>query len=149
MTNLAMLRDIGSHIKATTAVKGAVRAAGTFNGPGIDRTQGASNQMVQSLVLMGQVGATTGTPTSFTVDVKIQHSDDDGATDAYADLDLSAAIAQLTAIDTEAEVNINLHQLGAKKWVRAVMDVAFVGGTSPDAETSATFVLGGGTDNPL
>lgn len=148
MGNLAMLRDLGASIKLTKGVKAADRSAGTTNGPGIDRTQGDNEQMLDSLVLYASTGAVSGSPTAQTVDAKIQHSDDDGASDAYADLDASAAITQITAADSEAEVDVNLHQLGAKKWVRVVLEVGFTGGTSPTIESDAVVALGGAYKKP-
>jgi hypothetical protein len=70
--------------------------------------------------------ATNGT--SPTLDIKIQHSDDDGATDTYDDVS-GGAFTRVTDADTSAAVvqAITVDKNKLKKYVRVAKDI---GGTS-------------------
>jgi hypothetical protein len=128
--------DVGSAIVAKIGA-GPHTAAGTVNGSAIDR------QGKDSCVLVATSGAATGTPTSFTYDSKLQQSDD-GST-GWADIS-GAAVAQITADATQKSVNVDL--TGAKRYIRAVDVVAFVGGTSPTLPSGSVVVLGGSEVEP-
>ena len=134
--------EIGSHINAT---KGGVPAILSGTDAGTDQT-GFDRTGYGSGVLAVNVGAATGTPDSFTVDMKIRHCDT--VNGSYADFTPntgSAAITQMTAAGF-ASVNVNL--LGAKQFVCVKTAVAFVGGASPKVPIAASFVLGGAVTEP-
>lgn len=141
------INQIGAYVAAKQALVPLANAAGTRNGTGIDRSTVA---YAKSCVLVAQLGAATGTPTSFTHNLKIQHSSDNGSGDAWADYTPptgTAALAQQTAGSALVEKDIDL--TGAKQYVRVVETIAFVGGTSPALPASAAFVFGGGDSLPL
>ena len=125
--------EIGSHINAT---KGGVPAILSGTDAGTDQT-GFDRTGYGSGVLAVNVGAATGTPDSFTVDMKIRHCDT--VNGSYADF------TQMTAAGF-ASVNVNL--LGAKQFVCVKTAVAFVNGTSPKVPIAASFVLGGAVTEP-
>lgn len=134
--------DIGSHINCT---KGGVPAIASGTDAGTTQT-GFDRTGFESCVLAANVGAATGTPDSFTVDMKLQHSDVVGS--GYVDFTPntgSAAIAQATAAGFKS-VNINL--LGAKQFIAVKTTVAFVNGTSPKVPIAATLVMGGAVTEP-
>jgi hypothetical protein len=80
---------------------------------------------------------------SQTVATKLQDSAD-GST-GWADVSAAAA-TDLTADDTEDEVDIDLS--GAKRYVRAVTTVSFTAGTTPSIPVAATLVLAGKDELP-
>lgn len=130
--------NIGAYVKAVRGISPQDSAAATINGASIDRLG------FDSCVLHHTCGAASGTPTSFTAASKLQDSDD-GST-GWADL-TGAAATTLAADDTEAQKDIDL--TGAKRYIRVVETVAFVGGTSPKVEVAATVVLGGAVTKPV
>lgn len=113
-------------------------AAGTVTGSAID-VRGFTH-----LVLEGVSGVATGTPTSFTLDAKVTHSDASGGT--YTDFQpagtaVSGAIAQITADSTRKRKVVPLQ--GCKGFVKIVKVLAFVGGTSPTQPNYVGVTLGG------
>lgn len=109
----------------------------TINGTGIDRmTQGAQQGWL-SCILSLHSGAATGSPSSYTVDCKLQESDSSGS--GYTDIS-GAAVTQQTAAGF-GSVAVNLK--GCKRYIRAVVTVAITGGTSPTVPVSSTITLGG------
>ncbi|MEE9140513.1 MAG: hypothetical protein V3U18_07020 [Alphaproteobacteria bacterium] len=128
----ATQHDIGAEVKSVKGINPADSAAATINGPAIDRSG------FLSAVLHHASGAATGTPTAQTVDSKLQDSAD-GST-GWADI-TGAAAAQLTADDTDADVNVDFGT--TKKFIRVVTTVGFTGGTSPTIPVAATVMLGG------
>jgi hypothetical protein len=124
--------DIGSQIKNVTGVAPQAAAAGTINGPAIDR------RGLNSCVLFVTAGAATGAPTALTLDSKLQDSAD-GST-GWADLS-GAAITQIVAASTDKQVDVNLK--GAKAYIRVVQTTGFTGGTTPTLNQGATVTLGG------
>lgn len=129
--------DSGAFVKTVKGIPVTNASAGAINGAAIDR------QGFLSCELWHAAGAATGTPTSRTVDAKLQDSADGstGWADYNPDGAGSGAAAQLTANDTEARKAVNL--ASAKRWIRVVETVAFVGGTSPAIPVAAAVVLGG------
>jgi hypothetical protein len=81
---------------------------------------------------------TEGTPTSFTYDAKLEDSAD-GST-GWAAL-VGAAITQIVAASTAGYKDVDLSS--AKRYIRAVDVIAFVGGTSPKLNAAVAVVLGG------
>lgn len=135
--------NIGALIKVLRGIPPQDSAAATINGAAIDRL------LYESCVLHHTVGAASGTPDSFTVNTKLQHSPDGSAgwEDYVPGAAGSGAAAELNTDDTEAEQDIDLR--GAMRYIRAVSVVAFVNGTSPKIEVAATVVLGGAQDIPV
>lgn len=120
--------------EALSCVVPQAAAAGAINGTAID-TQGFGDAMV-----VVQVGATTGTPTSFTVNAKIQESAD-GST-GWVDV-TGDTIAAVIAANKTAEINVALRsRVAALRYFRVVLTPAFVAGTSPTIGVSALALLG-------
>lgn len=130
--------------RETAAVVRTVRAiapdeySASANGPAIDR-QGFANAE-----LFVDVGDVEGSPTAFTVNLKLQDSAD-GST-GWADLP-GAAIQQVSAANTQRTLSLNL--AGARRYVRAVLTISFTGGTSPNVAVAAALVLGGSDVRPV
>lgn len=132
--------NIGAYIKAVRGISPADSAAtgGTpIDGAAIDRLG------YGSAVLHHTCGAASGTPDSFTVDSKLQDSDD-GST-GWADV-TGAAATTLAADNAEAQKDVDLS--GAKRYIRVRTAVAFVNGTTPKVEVAATVILGGAVTKP-
>jgi hypothetical protein len=128
----------GPEVKNQLGTVPAASSAGTVNGTGIDR------RGFNFLILEAQTGVTTGTPTSFTMDVRLQHSDVVGS--GYTDYQpggvaTAGAVAQITAASSRRRKQIDLR--GAKAFVRVVNVIAFVGGTTPTLANVATMQLAG------
>lgn len=126
------LSEVGAYIKPAHGVSPAASAASTRTGSAIDRLG------YHSCVLSVQSGATSGSPTSFTLDAKLQDSAD-GSTD-WTDI-ADAAITALTAADSTGKVHVDL--AGARRYVRVSQTIAFVGGTAPTLGNAAQVILGG------
>lgn len=129
--------NVGALVKTFAGVAPVFSAAATINGPAIDRMG------YGSCVLQVQTGLDTGTPTTRSVIAKIQHSDDGSTnwTDLAVPVGGSFATTAITAVSTNAEVDVNL--AGAKRYIRSVVTIAFTGGTTPTVGVSSTVVLGG------
>ena len=125
--------DIGAAVKAIKGINPEDSAAQTINGPAVDRH---TYNLPRSAVVACQVGAETGSPTSKTVNYKLQDSPDNSTWADYG-----SAGTTITADDTDGELDLDLN--GADRYVRVVVTVAFVGGTSPTVPVGATLVLGG------
>jgi hypothetical protein len=104
---------------------------GTKNGDAVD-CQGISNDsVVQAAVLNG---AATGSPTSYSIDWKIQESDD-GST-GWTDC-VQMRETQVTADETPQL----LQARRSKRYVRVVAVVAFVNGSTPTIDIGAAVLL--------
>ena len=132
-----LFSDIGSNIKIVRVIAPHSNSGTSTNGPAIDRVGYAS------AVLYVDVGAVSGSPTSFTVDCKIQESSD-GST--WADVS-GASIETISAANTQKELNIDLR--GLKRYIRAVATVSFTGGSTPSVLVCASLVLGGASEYPI
>lgn len=124
--------NIAAYLKHARGIAPQDSAAATINGASHDR------QGYLSALLVAKNGAPSGTPTSYSVDAKIQDSAD-GST-GWADF-AGASVTQITADDTDRAKAVDLS--GAKRYIRVVVTVAFVGGTSPKVEVDADVILGG------
>ena len=130
-------QNIGSFIHAHSMLPPLANAAGTRNGNAVDRLQPGG--LAGSCLLVRNTGATTGTPSATTLDVKIQSSAD-GST-GWADV-TSGALAQKTTLTSLlAELDIDLSS--ALRYLRAVEVTAFTAGTSPATPNSVEIILGG------
>lgn len=136
--------DIGAYLEPALGIAPLAYSAGTTNGTGIDRLNTPSGQVYQyySGMLVEIVGVTTGAPTSFTVDAKIQDSADNSVFADYKPDGVNvAAIPTIVAASTVSRINFNLTT--ARRYLRVVQVVAFVGGASPTVAAGAAVILGG------
>lgn len=137
--NTATQHNIGAYVVVATSVAPQAASA-SVNGSGIDRF---AHNLPLSCVLHQVLGADSGSPSSFSVQTKLQHSPDDST---WADYDAPgsstvAETAALTAVSTENSVAIDLSS--ADRYVRAVTTISFTGGTSPTIDVAADIVFGG------
>lgn len=144
MLNLSSSFKTGSQFKPVIGTVPAAASAGTRNGSAINRRLSGSNALALSATLVAVTGAATGTPTTQTLDAKIQDSAD-GST-GWADYippdqATVGAITQITAVNTVGDVDVNL--AGAKQYIRVVEVLAFTGGTTPTLGVQTTVILGG------
>jgi hypothetical protein len=139
-------RDIGSYIHtANKSHSPAANAAGTRNGTALEIKD------TRSIVVTANIGATSGTPDSFSVAYKLQDSTD-GTTFADAtDADSNTAVLTVTTASSAGELDINLVKFcrEAATHIRFLETVAFVGGTSPTVLAGATITRGPGQNLPL
>jgi hypothetical protein len=140
--------NIGGDIKSNTSVRPVAQvAAASFSKKG----SGVDLQGKQSFVWHTLAGGTTGTPDSFSVNGKLQHSDVDSDL-SYEDVvanpqNASVAITAITAVDTDRRVEIDAR--GLKRYVRPVYTVAFVAGTTPAVLLASTIVTGDSVIKPV
>lgn len=141
---LANSQDIGSFILPKAGTVPAAVAAGTRNSAVIDRFGASGSSPAKSCVLVAQSGAATGTPTSFSLNAKLQHGALADGSD-MADL-ADAAVTAITAASTQSTKSVSLE--GAKRYIRTVEVTAFVGGTTPTLGATTAVILGGQPDLP-
>jgi len=133
--------DIGAFIKPVKMhVPVAVSGSSAVNATGIDRIGHAS------LALIACTGATSGTPDSFSLAIKVQDSADNSTFADYKPDGTNVASTTIIAADTLTELNVDLR--GARKYVRVVVTPTFVGGTSPSVLFSSAVALGGSQKIP-
>lgn len=119
-----------------SAIAGALDASGK-DGAGVD-TMGFNDAE-----LVACVGAVSGTPDSFTVTAALEDSDDDGVEDAYAPVLVGTDPVVLSIIVANGVARVALPEVGSRKrYVRVVLDAAFVAGTLPTVEAASFFLLG-------
>lgn len=129
--------NIGAFLAIRQGLAPLANAAGTRNGTGVDR------QLQRSVTIVCNTGAATGSPSSGTLDVKLQDSADNST---FADIS-GAAFSQKTT--TTAEIrSINVDLSGAARYVRVVEVTALTGGTSPTLPNSVSLVFGGSQELP-
>ena len=139
-------RNVGAQLTTNTQVEPQTVGAGTTDGTGFERMPDQSQDGLLSCVFAVSVGAGTVNGTD-SIDAVIQHSSDDGATDAYTDYtDPStgqpAAITTVEAASTTETVNVDLS--AAEQFVRAHL----TGNAAYSAETAAWFTFGGSALKP-
>lgn len=91
-------------------------------------------------------GVATGTPTSYTVDAKVQHCDTSGG--SYTDV-TGAAITQITADSKIATIRLMGFGTSLKRFIKVVVTPALSGGSSPKALISAAVQLGRANKEPV
>jgi len=130
------MKNITHAIKHVVAL--LVGTAGANNGTGIDRSG------YDEIKVLVSTGAATGTPTSYSVDAKLQDSADNSS---FADVS-DVEIKQITADNTTATMEkINCSTL--RRYVRVVTTPAYVGGTSPKVPVAVTVLLGQAKSEPV
>ncbi len=129
------MRSVYDSIKAVQSIRPVTQAAGTVNGNAIDCLG------YNSVMLSFEEGAITGTPATAAVDCKVQDSAD-GST-GWNDVS-GASITQQTSTtgNKSAQIRVEGVNLNTKRYLRAVVTVAFTGGSSPAAPISAVALLG-------
>lgn len=139
--------DIGAFIKANVqALAPASQVAGSRNGTAIDITD------FRSGVLVVNLGAVSGTPTTTSVTYALQSNTDGGSTGwaALKDQDGNGITLAVTAGGASQEKDFTLQYIPQDHlFVRVTETVAFTGGTAPAVLSSATFVLGGAQRLPI
>lgn len=99
----------------------------------------------KTLKAVCQVGATSGTPTSFTITFKVQQSAD-GSTGW---VDVTGASKVISAVGTLAEIRATDYAgVDTLRYLRLVATPAFVGGSSPTAMVSGVFDAGNAIIDP-
>lgn len=132
------MSQIGAFVDLKAGVVPAARSAGSVNGTGFDRTN------YQSCVLGVQTGAVTGAPDAQSATAKIQHSSDDGSSDAYADYTMPNGVAASLAVTGASSIGeLDVDLAGAKKYIRVVLTTAFTAGTAPTLADGAFLACGG------
>lgn len=89
-------------------------------------------------------GATSGTPDSFSVAGKLQHSDTTTDGD-FTDL-TGATTTAITAVGTLARKNVDL--TSAKRYIREVITPTYVGGSTPYVFVAGQVTLTGPSNPP-
>jgi len=145
--NFALGKKLGAIFKAFTGTKPAALAAGSRNGVGVDRAA-PGGVLYGGCTLVAKTGAETGGPSARTLDAKLQDSADNSTFADYKPDGVNvAAIAQIAAVDTVAEVDVDLSN--ARRYIRVVDTVGFTGGTTPTLGADTTLVLYGGDRAPV
>lgn len=129
-------RDIAFNLANRVGIAPQDASAGTVNGVGVDR---GSNE---SCMLAPVLGAVSGSPSSFSVTVTLEHADTQGG--SYTQFGTEEVV--LDSADSAAKLGFNLS--GAKKFVRASAAVAFTGGTTPSVLMSVPLVLANADELP-
>lgn len=133
------MRSVYDAIKSLLALS-PIAADAAQNGVAID-TQGYN-----SAAFVVTNGAATGSPTSYTVDAKVQESATSGGT--YADV-TGATITQITADAKEAVIRVEGLGTSRKRFLRIVVTPAMTGGTTPKALIGAVANLGRAFQEPV
>lgn len=139
MASSALFENVGAYIKADKTSDNTqlgnvpvAAAAGTRNGPAVDRRGYAS------CLLYCAAGAVAGSPSTQTLDAKIQDSAD-GST-GWADVS-GAAVTQITAANKMQVKAVSLSAV--KRYIRVVEVAAFSGGSTPTIGATSGVILGG------
>lgn len=145
---MAFPRDasaLATVVQALRATASPAAASFSLVGATIDRSLGG----YESAMFWLFIATVTGSPTSFTVDGKLQDSAD-GSTwaDVASDPSINTKVAftQRTAINTQDWFSTDLSRL--RRYVRLVFTVATVGGTTPTVLLDAKAMLAGGVRQP-
>lgn len=109
--------DLVNNLLAGQSIAPAASAAATVNGSGIDMTNSEGPATIEV-----NVGAATGSPSSFSVTATMQESVDNS--------NWTNTTTQTTLVMTAAGVGY-LRGNREAKYVRSSVVIAFVGGTSP------------------
>jgi hypothetical protein len=109
------------------------------NGMGID-TMGFDSAMVTL-----EVGAVSGAPTSFTVDLKLQESDNNTT---WNDV-IGTVIPTITVPNVSAQMRIDGLSTTRKRYLRVVATPVFNAGMSPSIQISAHVMLGQAYNAPV
>ena len=134
-----MSRTVFDNIKSQVAVR-PIAASAVQTSAAID-TKGYGNLMVSV-----ENGAATGTPSSYTVNAKIQHATASGG--SYADI-TDANIVEITADDKSAQIQLLGLGTTIRRYLKILVTPAMTGGSSPKALISAVVLLGQAHNKPV
>jgi hypothetical protein len=112
------MRNVLGDLLQTKNLLANAQILASANGSGVDVSDLDGSVAVTCAVSAPVAG------TNPTLDLKLQHSDDDGANDAYADV-TGGAFAQVTSAASKQKLSLSVS--GMKKYVRVVKTI---GGTS-------------------
>lgn len=91
-------------------------------------------------------GAATGTPSSYTVDAKVQHCATSGG--SYTDVS-GAAITQITADGKYAQIRLEGLGIAVNRYIKVLVTPAMTGGSSPKALVAANVLFGQAVREPV
>ena len=112
-------------------------SAGTENGLVLNRVG------FYSAIFGVAVGAATGTPTAQSVKIKIQTGDESNGSDMADYLDAEDILYESDELDADnTNTFLNVDLTAAKTYIRAVVTVAFTGGTTPAIATNVYAAFG-------
>jgi hypothetical protein len=136
--------DVASQLAVRTAVAPQAAVDDTpITGAGIDRLDMLSAVLVASFGFTTASGAAADT---VTVDITIQHSDDDGVDDAYSDFETAQYVITVDDNDGAYTADVVLPVLlkPAKRYVRAVVELTHAGDGTLSAGLASAVLVGGG-----
>ncbi|MBN1253986.1 MAG: hypothetical protein JXA50_01765 [Deltaproteobacteria bacterium] len=132
------MRDLGNEVKTLMAVKPQNQSGdGAVTGEEVDRLG------FENCVIGFNAGAATGTPSAVAIACKLQEC----ATSGGSFTDISGATVTIDAESQHKQLNVKL--AGVKRYIKAVMTVAFTGGSSPTIDVGASIVLGNAKEVPV
>lgn len=134
----AFLKNIAAYVDQQQALEPSASVAGAITGGAIDTFN--SGNKYTSGVLYVRAGTPTGTPTSYTVTGKLQHST--ASTTGWADV-TGGAIATISGTSAAAGASIGVDLAPLNRYVRFTGTIAITGGTTPTVPTSAEIVFAG------
>jgi hypothetical protein len=136
--------NIAALLAAVPLATLTAQAAGTLAPANLDLAY--DRTLFGSGLLAVQIGASSGTPDSFSVTVKLKHSDTLTGSDYTDLLDKDGNAVQIAATTEGSFATLAVDLEGAKKYVSANVVVAFTGGTSPKISGTVALVLGGAAE---
>ena len=133
------MRTVYDEVKSTRAVD-PIAASSVQTSAAID-TAGYG-----SAVVVVTNGAATGTPSSYTVDAKVQHCATSGG--SYTDVS-GAAITQITTDGAQKTIRLDGLNSSVLRYIKVLVTPAMTGGSSPKALVGATVHFGRSTRKPV
>lgn len=132
------MRSVYDGVKIAKGVAPIAQGASEVLSGAID-TFGFNSALIEAIT-----GAATGTPTSYSVAVKVTEC----ATSGGSYTDVSGATATLAADAKHAQIRVEGLGTSRQRYLKISITPAFVGGTSPAALVGAVAVLGRGYTQP-
>jgi hypothetical protein len=127
-------------VKVLPAYSPNAVSAGTITGESIDTAE------YQDAMFVVNVGNTFGTPTSMTINTKIQHSAT--GTGDWSDI-TGATMTEITSAFVTGELKLDIGKAGIKRYVRLITVVTLTAGTTPTVGVDAIALLGTPTYAPV
>jgi hypothetical protein len=130
----ALAHNVGAYLAKAIGISPQLQTGnGTITGTLRDR------QGHQSLRVLCELGAVTGTPDATSVVFTVeQTADASGSPDTPAAI--TGATVTLTAENTQGVIDVDLD--GVERYVRVKSVTTFTGGSSPKVQVSAPIILG-------
>lgn len=133
------MRSVNDNIRPVVAV--APIAASTAQTSAAIDTLGYNSALIEIIN-----GAATGSPSSYTVDAKVQHCATSGG--SYTDIS-GAAIVQITADTKSAQIPLEGLGTSILRYIKVVITPAMTGGSSPKALVTGVALLGRAYRKPV